>query len=132
MTGLKKIQGSATNSLRITHGVVQGSNLGPKLFLIFTNDLTPHLNSGKQVLFADDVQFLDSDAPKNLETLKHRVEGTLDTALHWFTQNRLKINPTKTELLVVKPVRQQINSSLSIRFGDTKIDPSPHAVILCE
>ena len=98
--------------------------------MIFTNDMTSHLTSGKQVLFADDVQFLDSDAPKKLETLKQRVEGTLDIAINWFTQNRLKINPTKTELLVVKPVRQNLTTPLSIRFGCTEVSPSPHARIL--
>ena len=92
--------------------------------------MTSHLTSGKQVMFADDVQFLDSDLPKNLETLKSRVEETLDTALNWFTQNRLKVNPTKTELVVVKPVKLKLDFQLSIRFGRTEISPSPHAKIL--
>ena len=55
-----------------------------------------YLTSGNKVMFADDVQFLDSDTTTNLETLKLRVEDTLDIALNWFTQNRLKVNPTKT------------------------------------
>ena len=58
------------------------------------------------------------------------MEGTLDIAINWFTQNRLKINPTKTELLVVKPVRQNLTTPLSIRFGCTEVSPSPHARIL--
>ena len=70
---------------------------------MFTNDLSGHLPSGKQVTYADDVQFLDSDSVENLACLKERVKKTLDAALLWFTQNRLKINPSKIELLFVKP-----------------------------
>ena len=34
--------------------------------------------------------------------LKSDVERTLDIASHWFIQNCLKINPTKTDLLIIK------------------------------
>lgn len=101
----QQIQGS---TLSITNGVIQGSILGPKLFLVFTNDMTSHFDSGKQVVFADDVQFLDSEVTNNLNVLKKRLEHTLDIALKWFTQNRLKINTSKTELVVVRPIRQKI------------------------
>ena len=95
----QSIQGSKSGALPVTYGVIQGSLLRPKLFLIFTNDLACHLPSGKQVMYADDVQFLDSDSVKNLASLKERMENTLDAALLWFTQNRLKINPTKTAIV---------------------------------
>ena len=125
----QSIQGSTAGALPVTHGVIQGSLLGPKLFLMFTNDLSGHLPSGKQVTYADDVQFLDSDSVENLACLKERVEKTLDAALLWFTQNRLKINPSKTELLFVKP-KQKRCDSITVKFGDANISPSSHAKIL--
>ena len=44
-------------------------------------------------------------------------------------QNRLKVNPSKTELLIVKPKKKKC-TSFSIRFGDADLNPSPSAKIL--
>ena len=126
----QRIQGSGTGTLPVTHGVIQGSILGPRLFLVFTNDLPSYLPTGKHITYADDVQFLDSDTTDNLSELKKRVECTLEVALQWFTQNRLKINPGKTELLVIKPQKKKCDPSLTIKFGNVEITPSPCAKIL--
>ena len=126
----QRIQGSSAGALPVTHGVVQGSILGPRLFLLFTNDLASHLPFGKQIVYADDVQFIDSDTVENLVALKERVENTLELALKWYTQNRLKINPNKTELLVIKPRKKKCDSHISIRFGDSEIKPTPCVKIL--
>ena len=67
--------------------------------------------------------FLTRTQPQNIEMLKLGVEETLDKALNWFTQNRLKINPAKTELVVVKPLRKQVTFPVTIRFGKTEIKP---------
>ena len=126
----QKIRGSEIQALPVTHGVIQGSLLGPKLFSIFTNDLASHLTHGKLVMYADDCQFLDSEMPKHLSTLKQRVECTLEIALNWFTQNCLKINPSKTELLIIKSRQRKGIDTFCIKFGNNVIKPSPHAKIL--
>ena len=75
---------------------------------------------GKVIMYADDVQLIDSEEPCNVELLQTRIESTLAIALAWFTQNSLKINPTKTEFLILKtrgrkihPIRQSHFSSRS-------------------
>ena len=78
----QKIKGSNSEALSVTHGVIQGSLLGPKLFSIFTNGLVPHIAKGKLVMYADDCQFMDSDSPDELGMLKERVESTLKIALN--------------------------------------------------
>ena len=116
--------------LEVTHGVIQGSTLGPVLFSLFTNDLPSFVHHGQFVMYADDAQFIDADAPANVGDLRARVESTLETVLNWFTQNRLKINPSKTDLLVVKSRRLHFDETFQIRFGSQFIRPSPSVKVL--
>ena len=119
-----------THSEPVTHGVVQGSVLGPILFLLFTNDLTQHMLNTKVIMYADDTQFFDSGDPKNIHVLKTRIESTLSTAQDWFTRNRLKINPSKTEMVIFQSKRIRQNPDFSVRFGSDSVHPSHSAKVL--
>ena len=125
----QKVKGG-TDSEPITHGVVQGSILGPVLFLLFTNDLTQHLPGTKIIMYADDTQFFDFDSTKNTDELKTRVENTLSTALHWFTRNRLKINLNKSEMVIFQSKRIRDNPNFSISFDTETSYPSQSAKLL--
>ena len=81
-------------------------------------------------MYADDTQFLDAESPSNLQALKTRIESSLAASLKWFTQNRLKINPTKTEMIILKSRRQNSNSDLSIHFGNDEISPKQSVKVL--
>ena len=114
----------------VTHGVVQGSVLGPILFLLFTNDLTQHIPHGKMIMYADDAQFLDADLPRNISELKIRMENNLAIANNWFTQNSLKINPLKTEMVLIKSRRLITDPHFSVAFGTSHIKPTYSVKIL--
>ena len=81
-------------------------------------------------MYADDAQFLDTDLSENLPPLKQRVENTLSVALKWFNQNRLKINPTKTDMVILRSSRMKINPNITVRFGNSNIIPVQSAKIL--
>ena len=113
----------------ITHGVIQGSLLGPILYLLFTNDLASYLDT-KTVIYADDVQFLHVAPPKRTLELKADVECTLGIASQWFVQNCLKINPSKTELLLIKSRRRRLDTDFNVQFDNAMIHPYPTTKIL--
>jgi len=69
------------------------------------------------------------DEPSNVEQLKTRVESTLATALNWFTQNSLKINPSKTEFLLLK-TRGRKTRDITIRFGEHSLTAVKKAKVL--
>ena len=86
--------------LPVSHGVVQGSILGPILFTIFTNDLPSHIPCGKLVMYADDTQFLTTCNQANLGEHSADLEAMLGVVQAWYNQNSLRINPNMTELIL--------------------------------
>ena len=63
----------------------------------------------KIVIYADDVQFLHLGSSSSIHELQSAVKGTLRSASHWFIQNCLRINPIKTDLLVMKSRRRRLS-----------------------
>ena len=114
----------------ITHDVVEGSILGPVLFLLYTNDMVSYMTNTKIVAYADDVQFLDSDTPGNIQSMQSRLERTLSLAHEWFVQNRLQINPHKTEMIFIKSQRKNIDTNIRLSFGDSFVSPSQSVKVL--
>ena len=85
-------------------GVFQGSALGPLLFTIFAN------------------QILISDVKRNLPSLILRMESTLTSLASWFHAHGLKLNTSKTEILLLG-TRQNTRdiSPVSVRVGGETI-----------
>lgn len=81
-------------------------------------------------MYADDAQFLDAALPQNMSDLQNRVEQNLAIALDWFSQNSLKINPIKTEMILIKSRRLATNAHFSITFDGKRIKPAQSVRIL--
>ena len=81
-------------------GVPQGSTLGPLLFLLYVNDL-PNSTQIIPRLFADDTCL--SVHHSNLSNLQTELNLELTRLSEWCKSNKLTINPTKSQLLVISP-----------------------------
>ena len=131
LAGRRQVVRGGSLSLPLSHGVPQGSLVGPILFSIFTNDLPSYLPHGRLVSYADDTQLLDSARPKNLTVLKARYEETLRAVLSFFTSNSFKMNPSKTTLLLVGTTSNlKKTSSFHLNLPDHVLTPSPFVKML--
>ena len=68
-----EINGCASELLNVTRGVPQGSILGPKLFILYINDICNVSKLTKFILFADDINIFC--AGNNLKELQGMMNG---------------------------------------------------------
>ena len=120
------VRGGSTAALPLSHGVPQGSIVGPILFLIFVNDLSCFLPHGRLLSYADDTQILDSapSNPNDLQGLKFRAEENVKSLQHWFSVNSLKMNADKTcFILLGTPKSIERTSEFALQVNDSYIRP---------
>ena len=101
---------SKSETKTITHGVPQGSNLGPLLFILCVNDFFRALDILFSILFADDTTVLieGHEYQKLIETLNEK----LCKVDKWLQDNKLTLNIRKTHYMLfyrVQLKREQLN-----------------------
>ena len=90
----------------ITHGVPQGSILGPILFLLYINDFPDCTKFFKFTLFADDSSLL-CNFNKDFQTNIHqKVNLELKKVNTWLQANKIKINIGKSKFMIFNYRRQ--------------------------
>ena len=94
------INGQFSKEKSINISVLQGSILGPLLFLCFINDLHTMTNL-LTLLFADDTAGLKSGF--NLNLLIEEVNVEINKIANWFRANKMAVNTAKTKYIIFQP-----------------------------
>jgi len=110
-----------TSVTNITHGIPQGSVLGPLFFLIYINDLPNCLKHTSASLFADDTQIYA--ASHNSIELNNKLNEDMHLLLDWVRANKLTLHPKKTKCILIGSRQRLTESSLSLNIDNHVITP---------
>ena len=91
-----KLDGKQSTWLPITQSIVQGSGLGPVLFIIFIAALCTLCDDNQLCKYADDLSLL------NPETASIGLNAEFDNIKLWATLNKLSINLSKTKEIIFR------------------------------
>jgi len=113
------INGNLSDSKNLDISVLQGTILGPILFLCYINDF-PLSNKLLSFLFADDTSCTAADS--NLHHLFSHVNTELQKIANWFRANRMAVNISKTKYIIFHRKGKKINlNGLQILFNENEI-----------
>lgn len=93
-----RINGVESAPQLIKTGVVQGSCLGPFLFLLFINAIGTVRTTGRLFLFADDAALVQISEPS--DDLSSRARTDMGPLIEFFRQRKMTLNETKTKFMV--------------------------------
>jgi len=124
------INEATSDKFQLVTGVPQGSILGPLLFLIYILPLRNIVDSYHILRhgYADDSQLytkLQLKFPQLVQDSIKNMESCLDDVRKWMVGNRLKLNDSKTEMLViVRKDQRNCVDNIRVMVGDCSITPS--------
>ena len=119
-----EIEGVTSDKKAIDLSVLQGSILGPILFLCYINDL-PSVTNLLSLLFADDTAGLKSG--HDLKELIRTVNIEINKMANWFRANKMAVNISKTKYIIFKPKGTKIilQDNDGIYYDDNEIGATP-------
>ena len=84
-----KVELNTSGFFKVTHGIPQGSVLGPLFLLLFIKNL-PHASKFNATLFADDATLhISHQNPHNLQAM---VNEQIEKIENWMYSNKLTLN----------------------------------------
>ena len=93
------VDGHFSYPSEINYGIPQGSILGPLLFLIHVKDLPNCVENSNIRMFADDTTLTASG--KSIQQIESKINCDLINIKEWLLANKLSLNLTKTEYLLI-------------------------------
>ena len=95
------VNNSISRIASLSCGMPQGSSLGPKTFIAYTEDVDNVFSSHQldHHSFADDIQAYIHTVPSNANTIGPRLQQCISDVADWCGSRRLQLNALKTELM---------------------------------
>ena len=112
----------------ISHGVPQGSILGPLFFLLYINDIAQSSDILTFYLFADDTAIFYSH--KNISTLEEVLNRELVHVSNWLIANKLSLNIKKSNALLFRTKNQAKSAKINLVLDGIAIEETESAKYL--
>ena len=134
-TQMVNVNYTSSDFQKITCGVLQGSILGPLLFLCYVNDMSMSISGEcKLMLYADDSAILYLH--KDPRLISERLGQDLESCSKWLVDNKLSLHLGKTESILfgskrkLKKIKdffvtcnvQTINNKTSVKYLGVMLD----------
>ena len=123
-----QIGDSSSKMAQITHGVPQGSILGPLLFILYINDIANASPCLTFYLFADDTTIFHSDS--NIKTLESTLNRELVKVSQWLIANKLSLNIKKSNVLLFRNKNDTNKAKICITLNGQDIEEKASAKYL--
>ena len=89
-----KLNDFNSETVQVTSGVIQGSLIGPLLFIIFVNNLPLQITKSEAFGYADDFKLVAT----NSENMQYDIKQIEE----WCLNNKMKLNENKCYILPIK------------------------------
>jgi hypothetical protein len=97
------LDGTESDTLKISTGVPQGSILGPLLFIIYMNDIAQLSSMFTMVMYADDTSLqstLNNFNSNITADINIKINSELNKISEWLKANKLSLNVSKSKYMV--------------------------------